>query len=148
MTIAGDFGVPGAQDADADDNGTFTSGLPPLPVHDDEIMSAHEGRPTVEQQARTHDRRAPGGRQRPVMKAHPLIPPDLPDLERLVTRSEVQRITNAEPLTVSQVLAKGYLAMDAEDQVEAERRDPMLAIRAHRQRTLWGRIIDSMTRRQ
>ena len=82
------------------------------------------------------------------MDLQPWTPPDIADLERLVTRADIRRIGHQEPLTVSQVLAKGYLAMEAEDQAETAAADPLIRLRALRQRTLWGRIIDSMTRRR
>ena len=47
MTVD-DWGMPGpAEDAS---QGDTSPGEAQLPVHDDEVMSAHEGRPTVAEQ--------------------------------------------------------------------------------------------------
>lgn len=46
------------------------------------------------------------------------------------------------PRTVSEVLTEALQRMDAEDQAEAYRADPVTWIRAHRARTtLWGRLF-------
>ena len=47
-----DWGQPGPQE-DAS-QGDTSPGEAQLPTHDDEVMSAHEGRPTIQEQDRTH----------------------------------------------------------------------------------------------
>ena len=72
-------------------------------------------------------------------------PPDLAHLERLVTRSEVQRITSREPLSISQCLGRGLQAMLDEDAAEREAAARVAYIRAHRPR---NRLMDRLFRRR
>jgi hypothetical protein len=65
----------------------------------------------------------------------------LPDLAQLAARGEVSRLYR-EPRTVAEVLAGALAAMEAQDEAEAYRADPIAYVRAERaRRTLWGRLM-------
>lgn len=66
-----------------------------------------------------------------------LVPPDL---AKITQQGEVRRISHG-PMTVAEVLDRARDEMDAEDQAEAEARDPLVWARAHRPRTLLERLL-------
>ena len=64
-----------------------------------------------------------------------------PDLVKLQAQGSARRIMHG-PMTISGVLERGRLAMEAEDQAEAYRNDPVAWLRAHRpRRTLGQRLL-------
>jgi hypothetical protein len=112
------------------------------PGHDEQT-SYHQGQPTVETQMKTHGAPAPRTtrcRRPRLMELYPLQT-GLPDLAQLAARGEVSRLYR-EPRTVAEVLAGALAAMEAQDEAEAYRADPIAYVRAERaRRTLWGRLM-------
>jgi hypothetical protein len=51
------------------------------------------------------------------------------------------RAVRTGPMTVAEVLERGRAEMEAEDEAERRRADPVLWARAHRPRTLWNLLL-------
>jgi regulator of protease activity HflC (stomatin/prohibitin superfamily) len=72
------------------------------------------------------------------MELHPVV---LPDLPQVVQRGEVTRLYRGER-TLAEILADASRQMDAEDEAERYRADPIRYVTAQRsRRTLWGRLF-------